>query len=1148
MFPVSLPRLFFFCALVLSGLVLNYFRFHVFFNIDFVFGGIAALFALQFFSLRTATFAAALISAYTYFLWNHPYAILIMTLEVAIVGAIYTRYNLNLIIADAIYWLFFGMPLVYFLYGIIMHADQSVFLTMIKQAMNGLFNALLSRILFTGWVFIARRDNISFRELLNNTLAFFVLIPSLVMLSIDSRLDFAKTEDGIKESLAQTYSHFSMHLQQWLLNRERALAGIALSGQGFQSGMLQPRLDSLLSIDRNFVAAIFNDEAGTSLSTGHPSLIPTLQEFAASKSNIAEFIYSKQPVALTQIPDRNSSEISGIAITAMLSGKTEHRGYILAVINVLNLKPILESGLSSERKFILLDQTGKILCSNYPALVPMQQFSRNPGKFQTSENGVTKWVPVPVPNRPKSERWKRSLYVLESELDTPQGWKLIIEEPVCTVMQSLFTEYSEKFSLLFLILLFALVCAELLSTRLVSTIEDLCHVTNDLVNRVANFPDNLIWPKPSRILEATELTNNFKEMADELGAQFRLSRQHNLLLEQQVEEQSGSLEYNKNIFQTLISYAPVGIFLFNLKGEVLLVNNKWCELSGLTHEQAMNDGWFTILHPDDKEKVLKYWFDGVLKGNDLLNLEFRYVTPQGSTNWIYGIAKKIDHPDQEKIIYLGCVVDMTERKQFISAQHESLTNFRNLFESITDLIIVLSPDGHLIFSNRAFREKLAYSGEELAFLHLRDLIAENVDLEIDSLLSELNFDLQASHSMMIHTRTKQLVPVDAQFWRGSWNGLECIFGFLKDMTEHNEARYRFEKLFNKNPALMALMSVPDYHFVDINEATLKTLGYTREEIIGKTTEDLHLDVDDAQRKTAALLLEASGSISEFEVQYRCKDGRIIHGLLSGERISSHLRDYYLFVMIDITERKLAEDALRTAKDQAIAADASKTKLLLTVAHEFRTPLTLLTSSIDILDRYSDRINEQERKNQELHIRNASQQLKSLVSSVLTFNQIESQKQDIEFASVDIGHLCRQIAEEVQQSLSNGQIFSLSIGPNLQAMLTNATFIRRILENVLSNAFQYTRAGNKISFSAQRIDDHLSINISDEGIGISEEDQIHIFESFYRGQNVRGRRGVGLGLGIVKEAVERLGGNLTLESSLEQGTAISINIPWKTAAS
>ena len=151
----------FLLLLVIAGFTGNYLKFELFLDIDFLFGSIFAMLALQFLGPARAIGAASIIAAYTYVLWNHPYAIVIMTAEVAAVAWLTQRKKTGLVLADMLYWLFIGIPLVYIFYHLVMHAPiDTVKVTMTKQAVNGIFNALVSRLLFTLYILKTGRGTV----------------------------------------------------------------------------------------------------------------------------------------------------------------------------------------------------------------------------------------------------------------------------------------------------------------------------------------------------------------------------------------------------------------------------------------------------------------------------------------------------------------------------------------------------------------------------------------------------------------------------------------------------------------------------------------------------------------------------------------------------------------------------------------------------------------------------------------------------------------------------------------------------------------------------------------------------------------------------------------------------------------------------
>jgi|GEM_PF-1988942 len=252
------------------------------------------------------------------------------------------------------------------------------------------------------------------------------------------------------------------------------------------------------------------------------------------------------------------------------------------------------------------------------------------------------------------------------------------------------------------------------------------------------------------------------------------------------------------------------------------------------------------------------------------------------------------------------------------------------------------------------------------------------------------------------------------------------------------------------------------------------------------------------------------------------------------------------IVQDITERKRIEQELQRSRETAVAADAAKSKLLATVAHEFRTPLSLLRSSLDILDRYGERLSEAQRNEQNRYIRSAARQLSNLADTVLTYRTMEKDVWHGKTEPCAIGELCRAIAAETRAAWAGGHDFRVAVGPECGTLLVDTSLFRRVLENLLANAFQYTPPEGTVSLDVRRDGDSLRVVVADQGIGMEAEDRAHVFDSFYRGRNVGQRRGMGLGLSIVRDALHRMNGTIALTSEAGRGTTVAITLPWREA--
>jgi signal transduction histidine kinase len=214
-----------------------------------------------------------------------------------------------------------------------------------------------------------------------------------------------------------------------------------------------------------------------------------------------------------------------------------------------------------------------------------------------------------------------------------------------------------------------------------------------------------------------------------------------------------------------------------------------------------------------------------------------------------------------------------------------------------------------------------------------------------------------------------------------------------------------------------------------------------------------------------------------------------------------------------------------------------------VAHEFRTPLSLLSSSLDILDQYGTNLSSEEIDRQNAFIRSASRQLATLANTVLNYSEMIRVKDQGSTTLLDIGRFCQILADEVQAAWAKRHDFEVRIFPECGLLVVNENLLRRVLANLLINAFQYTPPGKTVSLEVSREGNWLKLVVRDQGIGIEKPDLARVFDSFTRGSNVGQRRGMGLGLSIVKDALLKLEGTISIDSTVGTGTKVEVSIPW-----
>ncbi len=296
-------------------------------------------------------------------------------------------------------------------------------------------------------------------------------------------------------------------------------------------------------------------------------------------------------------------------------------------------------------------------------------------------------------------------------------------------------------------------------------------------------------------------------------------------------------------------------------------------------------------------------------------------------------------PDGELIGILGIGRDITAQHLAEVALRESEANFRTFFETMTDMIMVGTPEGRILFANSAVTRTLGFTHDELKGMHLLDVHPADKRQEAEAIFTAMFKGERESCPLPLVNKNGTLVPVETRVWFGKWNGEDCLFGICKNVSAEQEAQQRFERLFRNNPSLIALSTLQDRRFMDVNDAFLTTLGYSREDIIGHTSAECGLLVYPEQHASVFSQLLQDRHLAGVELQVRCKDGTLLDGLFSGEVISSQGQQYFLSVITDITARKHAEKEL--ARLSAIQRE------LMHLATEFvNVPLELQDSAID----------------------------------------------------------------------------------------------------------------------------------------------------------------------------------------------------------
>lgn len=242
----------------------------------------------------------------------------------------------------------------------------------------------------------------------------------------------------------------------------------------------------------------------------------------------------------------------------------------------------------------------------------------------------------------------------------------------------------------------------------------------------------------------------------------------------------------------------------------------------------------------------------------------------------------------------------------------------------------------------------------------------------------------------------------------------------------------------------------------------------------------------------------------------------------------------------LLELEKAQLETQAALKQEKELNELKSRFVSMASHEFRTPLSTILSSLNLLERYEERNEGIEKKGKHfLRIKNNVKHLNSILNDFLSLDKLQSGVIDIVLAEVCVKELIDNLLIDFESFLKQGQKIEIQ-HKGKETFKTDVNLIRNILLNLLTNASKYSDENTVITLNLN-VGEELHLCVIDQGIGIPEEDQKHLFERFFRAHNAMNIPGTGLGLNIVKRYTELLGGELSFKSELGVGTEFCINI-------
>jgi PAS domain S-box-containing protein len=501
------------------------------------------------------------------------------------------------------------------------------------------------------------------------------------------------------------------------------------------------------------------------------------------------------------------------------------------------------------------------------------------------------------------------------------------------------------------------------------------------------------------------------------------------------------------------------------------------------------------------------------------------------------------------------VRDITDRSKSEEALRQSEKLYRSVIENISDTfyrtdihgnLIMMSPSGAALFGYKSTEEMIGLNVPKSLYMKPEDRKQLLSLIEKQGFVRDYEVYLKRRDGTPVYISTSSHQYFDE---KGIMLGIEGVLRDITDRKKTEEAlrnsEERFSKAFHINPAPTIISTLNDGRYIDVNNAFLRMLGFTREEMIGRTASELNVWANIDDRKKVAQKFVEQGSLHGELLHLQTKSGDIRYVLVSSEIITLQEQEFILSIFFDITDQRKIETHLRqTQKMEAVGTLAGG------IAHDFNNILGAVIGYTEMALGDST-IGERPRRYIE-QIYKAGERAKDLVKQILTF----SRKQEQERKPVLITPIIKEGTKLLRSSLPTTIKISQNIEDVSVTILADPTQIHQVLMNLCTNAAHAMREKGgilDIQLIQERVDrnrplhpfnlgvgDYAKLTVSDTGHGIDASIMERIYDPFFTTKAPG--EGTGLGLSVVYGIVRDHGGAIDITSEPGKGTTVNVFFP------
>jgi len=617
---------------------------------------------------------------------------------------------------------------------------------------------------------------------------------------------------------------------------------------------------------------------------------------------------------------------------------------------------------------------------------------------------------------------------------------------------------------------------------------------------------------------------------------------------------------DKKIFNILLEIVSEAVIIVDNNQKIVEVNTASVPVFGYRKKEMISRNLNLLIPSNYHNSISKYFKKFVERGKR---------RKLGEATDIYGLKKDgTIFPTEIELnpftisnrsYVMALVKDVSEKKQI----EKTLMLRTQALQSANNGIIItnaLKHDNPVIYYNSAFQKLTGYSDAEIINHNCRFLQGKDRDQKP---LKYLRDSIRKGESCQATLRNYK--KDGTMFWNDLYifpitntrGTVTNFIGIQNDVTQRIKIegeRLHLSTIFDKSLNEIHVFDAKTLNYINVNFGARKNLGYTMEELANMTPIDITPYADEIElRKTIDVLLNMNVEKLKLESVHRRKDGTTYPVEVHLQLSNLGDKEVFVAIILDITERKNyttklenkveeRTQQLKIALSKERELNELKTKFLSLVSHEFKTPLSGISTSSQLLSKY--RLTEQQDK-RDKHIKTITDKvhfLDNILNDFLSIEKLETGKINYMFSHFKLSKVVNEVVYNSNMLLKEGQQINYPENIDDLSLYQDEKIIQLIFSNLLHNAIKYSPEGTTIDLQIKQDSTDTWLLIKDQGMGIPKKDQTSIFERYFRAENAMNIQGTGIGLNIAKNHMENLGGTISFESKEHIGSTFIITFP------